>query len=318
LATARSAFSLLHRTLKPRHVWLPSFLCGIILPAFNEPKTEINFYALDEHLQIADDNWLSIVQEGDVVVFIDYFGFRLWDSWGKVARDRGAWIVEDACQALLNERFSEHAHYIIFSPRKFVGVPDGGVLLANGDVDLPEYPLDQAPSEWWHDALTACVRRADFDHGTGDEQRSWFNIFQKVEQSGPMAPTAMSELSAYILKHCINWAEITRRREENYCCLAGALGEFALFPELIDGVVPIGFPVRFANRNDVRTALFSSQIFPPVHWCLRGIVPENFTSSHLLAGQILTIPCDQRYRPKSIDRLIKALRKVSPQKCQTV
>ena len=312
LATARSAFALLQRTIKPHRVWLPSYLCGAIIPAFDEPKVEIRFYAIDEHLHIFEEEWLAQVQHGDMVVFIDYFGFKLWDEWGKSARVRGAWVVEDACQALLNDRFSEHAHYVVFSPRKFVGVPDGGVLLAQGDAQLTANSLPPVPSEWWIDALTASIRRAEFDWGTGDEERSWFKIFQKIEPTGPLAPTAMSELTAYILKHVINWDEVSHRRRENYRQLANALVEFALFPQLPSGIVPLGFPVRLANRDDVRSVFFSQQIYPSIHWPISGVVPESFTGSHRLAEQILTIPCDQRYDQAAIDRLVNELHKHAP------
>ena len=311
LATARSAFALLHRSLQPRRVWLPSYLCGVILPAFSEPIAAIRFYAIDERLRLADDTWLAEVQPGDLVVFIDYFGFKHWDEWGQAARARGAWVVEDACQALLIDRYSAHAHYVVFSPRKFVGVPDGGILLAQGDAALPADPLSPPPADWWVAALTASIRRAEFDRTAGSEDRSWYQLFQKVEPAGPVAPTAMSELSAFILKHWCNWSEIARRRRANYGRLAEAMREFALFPELPSGVVPLGFPARFANRNVVQSALFAQQIYPSTHWRLRDIVPASFTRSHSLAEQILTIPCDQRYGPGSIRRIIATLRKIA-------
>jgi hypothetical protein len=94
--------------------------------------------------------------------------------------------------------------------------------------------------------------------------------------------------------------------------LAAALGEFALFPELTNDVVPLGFPVRFANRDQVRSALFASQIYPAIHWPVKDVVPETFTGSHLLARQILTIPCDQRYDQDTIDRLIMRLHALAP------
>jgi hypothetical protein len=73
------------------------------------------------------------------------------------------------------------------------------------------------------------------------------------------------------------------------------LGEFAVFPQLPAKVVPLGFPIRLKNRDQVRQRLFEHQIYPPVHWPLEGIVPDEFRNSHQLAANIMTLPCDQRY-----------------------
>ena len=310
LATGRSAFTLLHRAFKPARVWLPSHLCGVVIPSFSSPEAEVRFYAIDDHLLIADDAWLDEVQAGDLVVFNDYFGFNLWDDWGREARRRGAWIVEDACQALLNDHFSQQAHYVIFSPRKFVGVPDGGVLLAQGDARLPGVELPPVPVQWWLDALTASVRRAEFDRNHASGDRSWFELFQRVEPSGPLEPCAMSELSRLILRHGLDWHEVARRRRDNYRQLAEALREMAIFPDLPDGVVPLGFPVRMAEREAARQRLFAEDIYPPVHWPIEKFVPSEFQSSHRLARWIMTLPCDQRCSLDDLDRALAILRRM--------
>jgi hypothetical protein len=60
-------------------------------------------------------------------------------------------------------------------------------------------------------------------------------------------------------------------------------------------VVPLGFPVRLKNRDQVQQNLFKHKIYPPVHWPIKDVVPETFIESHLLSDQILTLVCDQRY-----------------------
>lgn len=74
LATGRSAFSLLNSLLSPKNVWLPAYLCGVVMGAFPARQTRIKFYPIDENLQVTDDSWLTEVAGGDMVVFIDYFG----------------------------------------------------------------------------------------------------------------------------------------------------------------------------------------------------------------------------------------------------
>jgi hypothetical protein len=311
LITARSAFTLLARALRPANVWLPSYLCGVVIDAFVASGSCLHFYSVCEDLQISDDGWVAKVQTGDMVVFIDYFGFNAWNPYGKQAKERGAWVVEDACQAMLNYRFSEYADYVIASPRKFIGVPDGGILFAQYGAALPSVHLPPPPPEWWLDALKASQLRAEFDRHGGDRQ--WFELFRTTDPNGPTEPSRMSELSSLLLDHAIDYDGIATSRRRNFSQLSAALPEFAMFRELSDDAVPLGFPVRVLNRDHVRRGLFECEIYPPVHWPILHIVPEEFQASHRLAQNILTLPCDQRCSSEEIERLIQILQSLHPE-----
>lgn len=310
LITARSALTLLARTLRPANVWLPSYLCGVVLDAFADSGSRIHFYSVCGNLQILDHGWVANVQAGDMVIFIDYFGFNMWDLCGKQAKERGAWLVEDACQAMLNPRFGEYADYVIASPRKFVGVPDGGILFAQNGAALPSKDLPAPPAEWWLNALKASQLRAEFDRHGGDRQ--WFELFRATDPNGPTEPSRMSELSSLLLDHAIDYAVIAESRRRNFSEFAAALPEFALFPELSGDVVPLGFPVRVLNRDHVRVGLFDCEIYPPVHWPIQNIVPDEFQGSHRLAQQIMTLPCDQRFTFEDIRRIAQTFRSCQP------
>jgi len=309
LATARSAFTLLARMLHPKTVWLPSYLCEVLLGAFPVHLMDVRFYPVDEQLRIAEEDWLSEIQAKDMVLFIDYFGFSQWADWGAEARRRGAWVVQDAAQALLSDHFNEHSHYIVFSPRKFVGVPEGGILLALDGAELPNESFAASPALWWMEATRASILRAEFDRHGGE--RSWFEIFQKSEAGVPLEPYRMSDLSLLILKHAVDWRMVAQQRRDNYQFLASELGQIALFPELAGDVVPMGFPVRIKERDRIRQALFAEKIYPQVHWPIAGVVPSSFEASHRLAAEIMTIPCDQRYKKSDMERVVNQLKAYS-------
>jgi dTDP-4-amino-4,6-dideoxygalactose transaminase len=266
----------------------------------------VRFYAVDEHLNVANGQWLEQIWPRDMIVFIDYFGFNQWSSFGNEARERGAWVVEDACQAMLNEDFCPASHYVICSPRKFVGVPDGGILLAPSGAVLPEPSHMPAPAQWWLDALAASALRAEFDRHGGD--RKWYDLFRKTELAAVAEPHRMSELSTLLLQ-TIDYGKIRRRRRENYEYLARELKVFAILPDLPSGVVPLGFPVRLRDRDGIRGELFASAIYPPIHWLLDGVVPVEFKASHQLASQILTLPCDQRYDESDLNQMVAVIKR---------
>jgi hypothetical protein len=55
---------------------------------------------------------------------------------------------------------------------------------------------------------------------------------------------------------------IAERRRRNYRSLSERLADVALIPSLLEGVVPIGFPVQIPERNEVRAMLIKKGIFP--------------------------------------------------------
>ena len=295
---ARSAVAILVEALHPGRVWLPSYLCAALLDGVSRRGVPVAWYPVGEALQPAGLTWLDEVGAGDVVVVIDYFGFIAPDGLMAAARDRGAFLLEDASQALLTSGAGSNADAVVFSPRKFVGVPDGGILgFRSRTLNRPA--MVPPPDDWWCLALDAARRRAAFDKGSGD--RDWYGPFRRAEDGAPVGPYAMSELSYRLLSGAIDYADVAERRRANYLRLASALTASALFPRLPDEVVPLGFPVRLSGRDRVRQALFAHEIFAPTHWQIETFVPSSFVASHALSSRILTLPCDQRYGEADMD-----------------
>lgn len=247
----------------------------------------------------------SSIQPNDLVVLIDYFGFPCDPYCANRAKERGAWVLEDACQALLSGETGKYSDFVLFSPRKFLGVPDGGILVCRRDIGCDAIRLEDPPPEWWLKAFSASLLRREFDLYGGD--RHWFRLFQETEPGGPIGHYGMSEFSRIILQNYFDCSMIARKRVENYRLLLDKLRDFALFPSLPPHVVPLGFPIRIKDRDRVHQALFAHEIYPPVHWPIEGVVPGKFESSHRLSAEIMTLPCDQRYDGTEMARMAECL-----------
>ena len=300
LANARSGINILAGLLKPRKIWMPSFLCDAMLKAVK--NLDMHFYEVDSHLHISR-SWVNTVESGELVVLIDYFGFPFDSSLAEDIKEHGGWVLEDASQALLSSNERKLSDFVLFSPRKFLGVPDGGILRNYTSIDLSEIQLKHPPSGWWLRTLNATILRRDFDLYGGE--RSWFKLFQETEADSPVGPYAMSMLSKTLLEHSFDYSSIIQKRIENYQILDDHLNKFALFPKLPIGVVPLGYPIQLNNRDHVRQILFDNNIYPPVHWPITDIVPKKFVESHRLADTILTLVCDQRYNPTEMERIAR-------------
>ena len=189
LVNARSAIALVVDRVRPATVWLPSYLCQTLLDAVaRAPRVE--FYEVTHDLRPGTSEWVERVQGGDLVIVIDYFGFPFEAGWAEDARGRGAIVVRDAGQALLSAATSVTADFHVYSPRKFLGVPDGGILTAAIPFEGPQPQLEEAPVEWWLDGLAATVLRRSFDRHGG--ARDWFELFRRYEAAAPVGNYRMA------------------------------------------------------------------------------------------------------------------------------
>lgn len=305
LVNARSCIYVLARQLGPSRAWVPSYLCDAVITPLEAAGIPVEFYPVDGRLQLTDHAWIDAVAAGELVVQIDYFGFPTDPEVAHQVGRRGAVRLRDASQALLTPAGAE-ADFTVVSPRKFCGVPDGGLLYAASDRHLPPIVTEPVDRAWWYDTLRAVVGRRDFDRG--DPDRSWFELFQRSEATAPTGAQAISGLAAALLERAFDPAALAHARRTNYLALADALADVALFPILPDDVVPLGFPVRVPDRDRHRQALAVAQIFPPVHWPIEGIVPSRFGACHQLAAEIMTLPCDQRLTVADMERQAAVLR----------
>jgi len=300
LANARSGIRLVTDALGAGQVWLPAYLCAAMLAGVADAG-RIRFYGVDGDLRVRERGWLREVRQGDIVLAIDYFGFPCDRELCAEARARGAWLLEDASQALLSDWVGAGANFVVYSPRKTLALPDGGVLAIRDCEEWPDVPLWPPPASWSLISAEAFVARGEFDmHGGA---RRFLAQFQQAEAEAPAGAFAMGGFSRLLLKDSFDYDRIRRKRRENFSVLARRLGPMAIFPELPQGVVPLGFPIRVRERDRLRAVLFREEIFPAVHWAVPEIVPRSFDAGYRLAEECLTLICDQRYSPDDMERV---------------
>jgi dTDP-4-amino-4,6-dideoxygalactose transaminase len=242
------------------------------------------------------------------VCVIDYFG----REWGKnikhASQQQEAWVLEDASQALLTDGLGQNADFVLYSPRKFIGVPDGGILIDRRSVFGTSPELERPPADWWIPQLNAWVRRGQFDReGANSEDRSWYRLYREAKKNAPSKPCSMSKLSRRLIDGAFEYPTISEKRRQNYKFLADNTEYSSILGALEKKEVPVGFVVRSESeeeRSEVKEMLIDEHIYPPIHWNLENHVPKKYKKSHVLSEEILTIPCDQRYSIEDMNRIL--------------
>lgn len=306
-ATARSAFKGLLDALTSGSVFVPAYLCPEMTAVV--PAARRRFYPVDARLSPQVPFLAARVKPGDLVLAVDYFGRPPGAEFlDYVARQPDVHFVEDCAQALATGR-AAWGDWQLYSPRKLVGVPDGGLLVARSARAAATRLADSVPG----DCATAVDRaRAQWMRyeDEGEEHNDlWYPIHSAKEEAFGVARTRISRLTWELLER-LDMEAIATARRSNHAVLAGLLADVALVGGPAEGWVPMGFPVRVpAQRRDaIRQRLFDARIFPAVHWEHLAAPAEEFAPEHVLAASELTLPCDQRYTAAQMERLAVAFR----------
>lgn len=291
--SARCALAALIAARRPKSAWLPSYLCGAVLTPFVQSGVATHFYDVGNELRASESDWIDAVQPGDLVLVIHYFGFPHSRFPAEQLVNRGALLVEDASQAVFLRQQFPHSACILYSPRKFLGVPDSGVMVSEGETGTESIDLEAPPTAWWKSAVEVSLSRRNFDL-TG-RSNNWFTKFQYVEAEFPIGLFRASDLSRKLLS-AVDWGAMRTRRRANYRKLLELAASYAVLPELTADVVPLGFPVRVdaAMRGAILRRLYAAGIYAPTHWPIADIVPGAFCSAHQLSRSLITLLCDQR------------------------
>jgi hypothetical protein len=189
---------------------------------------------------------------------------------------------------------------LLYSPRKLVGVADGGLLVSDAALPEPE-PGRAGEDELW---APEDARSGDPD---GRAPERWFPLFQRREGSYRVDGRPMSLRSVQALR-AAPAADLDRRRRENYAHLAGRLGDYALWPEGEAAFSPLAFPIRVEAQDFAVKALAGQGLFCARHWAELPCPSDRFEAAWRVAGTILSVPCDPRYGAADMDRAAEAIR----------
>lgn len=302
--SAGAAFGALARALAPPRIWLPGWFCAPF--ATGLPADRLRLYRVTADLA-PDTASLGGLGPGDLLLAVDHFGQSPGPAWAAFAAARpDVTFVEDCAQALAPGT-APWGDWRLHSPRKLMGVPEGGLLVATSARARAVLPPPGLPSDPARSAARARPVALRRDH-PGDNAL-WHPLHQAAEAMGDNADRAIAPAARDLLAR-IDPAPMIAARRANAARLFHRLPS-ATVP-LLDMAnppfAPFGLPVLVdPDRRDALLARLHAQgIFPAVHW--RDILsPPGWTDDHARARAILTLPCDHRYGAADMDRLAAAL-----------
>lgn len=290
--SARAAFHALLARAKPARVWMPRFICDAMLHSLLDTETEVVFYSLTENLNVPDDVCLL---DNDWLLYVNYWGICDEQEKNVLQRFDKTKIVLDRSQAF----FSESADVLacIASPRKFFGLPDGGLLFTR--INLQErLNIDMGSVERCQHMLKRL----------GQPASSAYLDFTRAEASlNETSPKRMSHLTERLL-FSIDMENAQSKRDLNFRYLHEHLQDInsGIFNfESVHGALCYPF---MTSHPGMREYLIANSIYVATYWSeVLGRVEVN-SLEYQLVTQCLPIPCDQRYSENDMQQIVDLIR----------
>lgn len=286
LNICRSALRYLIRALGIKRIHVPVYTCHVVYDAIRQEGCETLFYSLDSNLMPTKE-----FSKEDFIIYNNYFGCT-----GSKVKELAAIypnLIVDNAQAFYSQPDCRAA---IYSPRKFFGLPDGGILRGK---DIPSLELEQGHS---FDVSSHLLKRHDYGAQAGYQD---FCENDNALEEYPLE--RMSKLTKALMGN-IDYENVRIQRLANFRYLQKYL--LTAFPlSMASDDVPMVYPLMIENGSELRDKLIRNGIFCARYW------PNVLNESHIsnieydFTMNVVPIPIDQRYGIEEMERVIEIIRK---------
>ena len=243
---------------------------------------------------------VSGFSEKDYLYLVDYFGQLENSSIDQYFCCCSGRIIIDAAQSYFREYRKDID--IIYTCRKFFGVPDGGFLRLKNDeiLDLEAMEIDRSDSRMKH-----LIGRLELSAS------DYYEAYQKNEEKFYTVPIRkMSRITRCLLSN-INYEKARKSREENFKILDKNLSHLNKI-DVLFSEGPYAYPLMLdqVKSEIVRKCLINNRVYVPTLWpnVLKSIPKEK--KAFEFAWSIIPLPIDQRYDKEDMETIINLIRSV--------
>ena len=315
LRSGRDALKVVAREFKPTTVLIPALACDSMILPFEMYGHKVKYYKLNKDYSINKESLYSFISNENTAVlflYMDYFGNKAIED-AELEKLRALHphliFIEDRTHNLLVEnRYTFKPDFTVASLRKWIDIPDGGLLWTDRELKEKEYSEDLTFSEVRLHAQ--CMRNEFLQSGDESIKAEYRKIFSTVTDmiDEEKLPGLMSQYAHE--KACqINLSEVNEKRRRNAQVLIDELkGEY--FVQDKTSLSDVYVAILIENRNAVQKKLASMGIFCTIIWTLNDEQRVACEVAKYTEEHILTIYCDQRHSVEDMKYIASCIRRV--------
>lgn len=291
LNTARNALEVLLSSNEYEKIYMPLYTCDVLLQPINRLKIAYDFYSIDKDFYPKFD--FSTLKKRECFLYTNYFGLcgRISKKLSKLCPN----LVIDNAQAFFEKPLKGIDTF--YSPRKFLGVPDGGYAYPRKKLMI-DYPQDTSFDRFQH-----LLKRLDVSPEFG-----YTDFIKNEEVLNNQPPKQMSRVTKMILDS-VNYKSIASKRKANFKFLHNTLKDHNLLKFKFErNYVPLAYPF-FSNNESLREILLHNKVYIPQYWLnvLDWVHPNQIEYSY--SKYILPLPIDQHINIIQLKRIVDLIKK---------
>lgn len=300
LNSGRAALRLFIRLKKIRKIYLPAFCCDTVREACAAEGILWEYYSVDKDFRPC----LSEEDAGnDWVCLVNFYGV-FDDGDMQALMQQYPRLIVDYTHAFFQQPLK--GMNVLYSCRKFFGVPDGAYLiLGEGEGEKIYETLPQDLS----------FERMHFLLGRFEAGASPF--YQEYAQNNDFFANEpikrMSKLTHNLLR-AIDYPRVCGQRTENFAFLHKQLKEKNVLnlPPAIEGAYayPFWFNGDKISGKEIRRRLIAQQIYIPMLWPEVCSLEEASPLERQMTENILPLPVDQRYNRGDMEEILGCLLRI--------
>lgn len=286
LNSARNALRYIIKAYNIKEIAVPYYTCPVVWQAIQIEGCRIIPYDIDDKF-LPQQEFSSEI----FILYNNYFG--ICDKNVRILAGKYKKLIVDNAQAFYTKQQGIASFY---SPRKFFGLPDGGIVLCDKE------SKEQFEVSTSYNLCSHLLKRHDLGAESG------YKDFQQNDNALIGQPIQYISSLTHALMGNIDYERAKIKRLENFCCLHQALKKKnGLSINLSDDDVPMIYPFKTDDLS-LRQRLIQNKIFVAKYWpkeencdCM-----SSFSAQHL-ADTIIPLPIDQRYDVEDMQYIIQRI-----------
>jgi hypothetical protein len=276
-------------------IYIPYYCCPTIASELKHADISFSFYHINSRFEPEIDT--GNIMSDEYFFYVNYFG-QCDDVVTSLSKKILNLIIDNS-HSLFGSLPSAACH--LFSPRKFAGLPDGGVMLC------PSYKIIEPDCK----DKTSIMRMNHLLLRASGSTISGYTEFKKNRITLQHQPSkSMSSLTRRLIKH-IDWEQCKKVRTQNFLHLHQALRKYN-HNNISQNIVGAFCYPLFIPENDIgffRSCLIEEKIYVPYLWPEIDKDMLNAAEKDIKDSTLL-LPVDQRYNFKNMEFIIKKVKDI--------
>ena len=292
--SARAGVVAVLKQVAPHRVWLPWYICDDLSQIIENHGFRLIRYNLDEDFspKIPHD-----MGDHDVLIYPNYFGLSDHIVEMVLKNFSPSKVIIDNASALFSK--PRDCLATVYSPRKFIGIPDGGIVVTDLALESPKV----VNPEFLKLCAYVYLKQAHIDDLA-------YSMYRQAENAISINRLyKMSGFSEYYLRTCEEKYTIPKRRRDNYDLLDSHFKKVnRLEFKRACSSVPLCYPLHTEKKRN-KKQLIEKGVFVPSYW--PDVNRDNLNEFELeIYEKCLFLPCDQRMTNGDVEDMSKTVKEV--------